>query len=272
MKAVLRDCAELSALDGEPSFYQQMQFLEAQKKDLSSVCRKTAFTGSARNPNPEIFEFVGATTLTLTLDPLPGVVLPKNISVGYIKAPLFFSNPERSPIYKTWFLFSWAKVQPAPKGLMFLHYGGPSPRIASDMTILGTFPKEYIEYVHDNFDLLVVDQRGMGLSSIGLLKTAESFAGLDSLKGLFGLNPSVRSSNGNLVQAVPDGKGVMHEFPCRQLAVDHQKEWMTLRDMSDLEEVNTYLEAKAKFTALCSAQFDMDDGEGKSPEIQSFGF
>ena len=265
VEAVLRDCAsELSTMKGHANFYQKMSFLEAKVTKLSHACRQTAFTGSAEEPNEKIFKSWVENSLDFSAPQLPGKEFHQEFTLGYVKAPLFFSKPERSPIYKTWFLLYRAKVQPAPAGLLFIHLGGPSPGINSGLGIMASFPKEHLDFVYENFDLLVVDQRGMGLSSLGLLKTPESFPLPESAEEFFTLPSTILGSKGSLTEVVKDSKGGTHEFPCHQMSVDHQNEWIDLRDMANLEEVNTFMDAKAKFTALCSAQFDRADGEGRS--------
>eukprot|EP00435_Cladocopium_sp_Y103_P010044 s90_g2.t1 len=266
VQAVNQDCAaELStfAPKENPSFYQKMSFLEARLSDLSSGCRKTALTGSAASPNPGIFEVVDTLPGMSLTNPDGSILVEFKGSIGFVKAPMLFSMPERSPLYKTWFLIIHCKVQPAPSGMLFVHTGGPSPGIASGVKTLGQFPEDQMNYLHEHFDIVVVDQRGMGLSSLGLLKDPETFDLPTSVGQIVQLT-QVLGSKGSLVDEVADAKGVKHKFPCHDLAVDHADEWLNLKDTANLEEVESFLDAKAKFTALCSAQLDRDDGEGGS--------
>lgn len=259
VEAVHSACsADLAAIPSdEYNFYQTMSILEEHKDQVSGAC-KNVITATADGPNPKIFEVVD-TIISPFMDE-KGVQSDAKFSIGYIKAPLFFSSPEKSPLFKTWFLIQHAKVQPAPGGMLFVHLGGPSPGVKKGLQIIGAFSE--MAYVHENFDLISVDQRGMGLSAVGLLNTADTFAFPNTLIGLLGFNPSLIKSVGSLVENFQDGNSINHQGPCSELAQEHASEWMDLRDPADMEEVETWLDAKAKFTALCSAQLDRDDGEG----------
>eukprot|EP00438_Fugacium_kawagutii_P001129 Skav218120 [mRNA] locus=scaffold759:269818:270603:- [translate_table: standard] len=254
-----------------------MTFLEERRDQLSSAC-KAIFTATASSPNLDIFEVVH-TSERKYVD-WHDDTLHANCSIGYVKAPLFPSTPERSPVYKTWFLIQHAKVQPAPAGILFVHNGGPSPGIWNGLDSLSGFSD--MSYVHNNFDVVFVDQRGMGLSVVGLLPDEKKFAFPKTLDEILQMDPKLLKSEGRLGESWLDANGMRHHGPCRIISPTDRKrrsgkgksegnprttgldgsKWKPLQDASDLEEVEAWLDGKAELTSICSAKFNRDDGEG----------
>merc|ERR1712048_1546814 len=89
--------------------------------------------------------------------------------IGYVTAPLFFNTPTRSPRFKTWFSITEARKQPAPKGLLFIHGGGPAPSLEKGLFGFQFFSEDLQNTLLDEYDVVSVDQRGMGMSAIELL-------------------------------------------------------------------------------------------------------
>lgn len=280
LETVLATCSgDLSATHGEHNFYQIMTILEERKDQLSSACKKAIFTATASSPNVDIVEVVHTSEREYV--DWHDATLYVNCSIGYVKAPLFPSTPQRSPVYKTWFLILHAKVQPAPAGILFVHNGGPSPGIWNGLDTLLGFSD--MSYVHENFDVVLVDQRGMGLSVVGLLPDEKKFAFPKTLDEILQMDPKLLHSAGRLGESWLDANGRRHHGPCKISSPTGGKgrsgkgkrkrnphsspgldlsKWKPLQDASDLEEVEAWLDGKAELTSICSAKFNRDDGEG----------
>eukprot|EP00439_Symbiodinium_sp_Y106_P082963 s118_g22.t1 len=100
--AVARDCVHEAPemFARQRDVYEIMESLDARRGTLSQSCRQTAFEGNAASPNPLIFKSL--------LDPYPYRV---NMSAGYVHAPLMYSTPNRTALFKTWFLVFQAKIK-----------------------------------------------------------------------------------------------------------------------------------------------------------------
>ena len=114
--AVQRACMEETCImfARNRNFYEIMATLEAHRDTLSKSCRQTAFSGTLQQPNSLIFTKVA--TVTVNLGPELGSGLPvlRQKSIGYVGAPLMYSTPGHTAIYRTWFLIFEAKTQPPP--------------------------------------------------------------------------------------------------------------------------------------------------------------
>ncbi|CAE8742241.1 unnamed protein product [Polarella glacialis] len=264
--AVLRDCkADLGRFcsadvpDIYADFYASVACLDRSKGELSAACKDTCFGGSLGSPNELIFQ----TFTTLRLLRWKDDDRQQEVVFGYVNAPLQYESVGRTASFKTFFVIRKAFTQPAPKGLLFIHTGGPEPSIMSGVYGLSPgslFDEAGARYVSDNFDLVSVDQRGMGLSALEPLFPEwfdTHFVKLTK-KNEFWI----------LAQAVSEMKGIL-AGQSAELPPDMKQwdpEWLMPKDWANLDEetafVTTFLNLKATNTAKCSALFEKDDGQG----------
>ena len=195
---------------------------------------------------------------------------PVNVSIGYVKAPLMYSTPQRTAIYNTWFTIYQARIQPAPKGMIMVHQGGPMAHIDD------SGPGSFVDYLEElqHYDLVSVDQRGMGLSYAGLLENFTTPESFDEFAAYLALPNSVWNSVGRVgmlaVGSVNDVNNVTHEAPCADLAAKAKNSWLLPTDYANHDEVKNYLNGKARWTSPCSAKFDRGDGDGGSYNLLQY--
>jgi pimeloyl-ACP methyl ester carboxylesterase len=164
-----------------------------------------------------------------------------------------------------------ATTQPAPKGILFIHTGGPDPALqASFATAFSgdTFGR-HLEYVRNNFDIVSVDQRGMGLSSLELLYGIQpDMLGVYNEKKVFlQLIGALKDNNGPLfsninISVSPDTPPLVGETPCK-LEESGVSNIFEPFDYTSDSEVDAYLTNRTIAIKYCSDKFDKDDGEGK---------
>ncbi|CAE7226501.1 caeA [Symbiodinium sp. CCMP2592] len=273
--AVRRACMEETCImfERHRNFYEIMATLEAHRDTLSKSCRQTAFGGTLQQPNSLIFTKVDSATANLgpELGMSTDFVVTK--SIGYVGAPLMYSTPGHTAIYRTWFLIYEAKTQPAPKGMLFVHNGGPEAGILGGMfSGLKDF-KDYLDQIQD-YDLIFVDQRGMGLSYAGLLSGFDTPTSWKELKEEWKDVPAevVVASEGPLASNTQflDSKGVEHQAPCAFLK-DGTNTWKFPADWGNHDEVLKYLQRKAEMITACSKMFDRPDGHDTYNLLQYMG-
>ncbi|CAE6962154.1 unnamed protein product [Symbiodinium sp. CCMP2592] len=159
--AVARDCVH----EAPEIFARQRDFYEIMESPQGYAQRELQadrIRRKCRQPQPPHLQIVGQ----------PGGPHRVNMSAGYVHAPPIHSAPNRTALFKTCFLVIFrAKIQPAPKGMLFVHEGGREAGIAMGESTLLHVESCYQDYLNElrDVDLVFVDQRGMGLSLAGLL-------------------------------------------------------------------------------------------------------
>jgi len=245
---VREDCKadEAKLCSNGRDFYGFMACLEQHRQQLSPTCASTAFGGSASSANEAIAK--------------------RAVSVydGYytqifveLNTPLFYSTPEKTPVADTvWFAVTLCRTQPAPKGLMFYHSGGPLPSI--EPLSIYIFPDDFLE----EYDIVSVDQRGMGLSAIATVYGIDPSSLSDGQIYDF-LNDTVsRGLKGNLAQRV-EVQGVGKLAPrCADLA--ESMPFSVPGDWGNVELLYKYLDDKMKMTTSCMDRYRRDAGDGSS--------
>ncbi|CAE7277760.1 caeA [Symbiodinium sp. CCMP2592] len=275
--AVQRACMEETCImfARNRNFYEIMATLEAHRDTLSKNCRETAFGGTFQHPNSLIFTKID--TDTVNLGPELGIsadfqYLVKR-SIGYVGAPLMYSTPGHTAIYRTWFLIIEAKTQPAPKGMLFVHLGGPTAGILDGSASYAVYFKEYLDQIQE-YDVVFVDQRGMGLSYAGLLNDFATPTSWEELKGEPAKKPAVLFmkvfASGLLALNInfTDSKGVVHQPPCTFLLNNN---WNLPADYGNHGQVLKYLERKAEMISACSKRLDRPDGHDTYNLLQYMG-
>mmetsp|Transcript_88996 Transcript_88996/g.157587 ORF Transcript_88996/g.157587 Transcript_88996/m.157587 type:complete len:649 (+) Transcript_88996:59-2005(+) len=244
---------ELSSfVDEGASFYEAVDHLQDFKSQLSNPCHKAMFNASGAEPNKLIFKTAAWQTGTKSGQ---NVSVDLTLVLGYIDAPLFYNMPEKSPLFKTWFGIVPSRKQPAPKGILFIHTGGPRPSIMSGARgALDLFEEDHWEHIIENYDIVSVDQRGMGLSG------ADLFEGLvvpDDPRDLFAVAEA--GYTGQLTAQV-NISGQSVTALCYNLS--QEADFFEPEDWANLSEVSYYLDQKMKLTVACSEKYDRDNGEG----------
>ncbi|CAE8696067.1 unnamed protein product, partial [Polarella glacialis] len=264
LTAVLRDCkADLGRFcsadvpDIYADFYASVACLDRSKGELSAACKDTCFGGSVVSPNELIFQ---------TFATIPQMVdnREQELIFGFVNAPLQYESVGRTAIFRTVFVIRKALTQPALKGLLFVHSGGPAPAIWT-AGWNGYFSLADRRYISENFDLVSVDQRGMGLSALEPLFPEWFYSRFTKLSPdeFLSLVKATSKMSGILAgqseKLPPDMK--QWDAPCRDLSLS-EPEWLMPKDWANLDEVTTFLNLKATNTAKCSALFEKDDGQG----------
>lgn len=102
-----------------------------------------------RNIDPDVFEWVN-----------PDEIQPGNVTCGFLKAPLGEAEGVVYPMVKVYTCVRFADNQPAPKGNVAGHCGGPG-----SLTTCVYFAAMYMgEDNPENYNIISFDQRGMGRS------------------------------------------------------------------------------------------------------------
>ncbi|CAB9527917.1 Secreted [Seminavis robusta] len=130
------DDEEPSGGNGEESF---LQFYTAESLDFFK-----------KGIDPESFEWVD-----------PDAIVPGGVTCGFLKAPLGSLSDVTYPTVEVYVCMRFAVNQPAPKGNLFAHCGGPG-----SLSGCGAFaPLGYLgEDVANDYNIISIDQRGMGRS------------------------------------------------------------------------------------------------------------
>jgi len=101
------------------------------------------------NIDPDVFEWVN-----------PDEIQPGNVTCGFLKAPLGEAEGVVYPMVKVYTCVRFADNQPAPKGNVAGHCGGPG-----SLTTCVYFAAMYMgEDNPENYNIISFDQRGMGRS------------------------------------------------------------------------------------------------------------
>lgn len=111
---------------------------------------RAAGTPSSRRagPAPDSFEWVN-----------PAEVVAGSQTCGFLNPRLGSAPDEPYPTVRTYFCMNFSSIQPAPKGNLFTHCGGPGS--LSDCPMGGVLSQGNL----DNYNIITVDQRGLGRSS-----------------------------------------------------------------------------------------------------------
>jgi pimeloyl-ACP methyl ester carboxylesterase len=184
-----------------------------------------------------------------------------------------YTTPSSTPIFRTWFSMVPAMTQPAPQGILFLHTGGPAPSLKGGISAAlgsGRFGKNLL-YIRQNFDVVSMDQRGMGMSSLELLYriTPDSLKVYTSTMSLIEAVSKGPASVGHLFSQInytiaDDVPNLIGETPCKMEETDYvDTGFFQPSDYANEEDVDNYFTQKAIITKYCSDKFDKDDGEGK---------
>ena len=105
-----------------------------------------------RNVDPEQFEWIN-----------PDEIQPGETTCGYLKAPLGWEVEDLAVVYpmvKTYVCITFATQQPAPRGNMAVHCGGPGGLSLCNYSIWLQLDEES----RSTYNIIGFDQRGMGRS------------------------------------------------------------------------------------------------------------
>lgn len=240
------------------NFYRVMNCLEANRARLDPSCAQI-FNGTTLQPNPLIFRrMLGDSTQK------DGSVF----TIGFVFAPLFFDKVEETPLIRTYFCIKRARIQPAKKGMLFVHTGGPLPSCVSAFAsgILG-FTKSQEMEIASNYDVVSVDQRGMGFSSFDVL--FENFTVDRRVEIWLASTNNLRQNSiisGELVRnpsvTIPGEKNTtILKPPCSALDKDFE-DFLAPSDWGNESQVRDYFLDKSRIIAKCSKQFIKQDGKG----------
>jgi len=252
IEAVEQDCsAEIKRCgNGKISpFYSTIACLEKlhTKGKLGDKCEASVFSRNAANPNEHIFSHDEDWEFPATLQTQSGeTVFNGTFYYGLLNAPLFYSKPDQTPLTPVMFGYIPCRTQPAPRGLLFQHNGGPSAGLTSYV-----LPAGFYENIYDNYDFVMIDQRGMGLSAVFNYYGAQDLASWDIdtiayFSGLFGQGGLY--VNGDFAGPCYD---VLQEY------VDINEP----QDYTDEDAMVQYLLKKQEATVKCSKVFDRRDDE-----------
>lgn len=120
-------------------------------------------------PNPEVFQAAISLNDFKTVDPdkfewvNPDEIQPGETTCGFLKAPLGWEVDDVDvtyPIVKTYVCVTFATQQPAPRGNMAVHCGGPGGLSLCNYAIWLQLDEE----ARSTYNLIGFDQRGMGRS------------------------------------------------------------------------------------------------------------
>lgn len=257
-------------------FYLAMSCLEkaakakGTKRKVTEKCKNVLFSGTGLNPNPLIFKEHMRKLTDISSEGIDGISHVQRL-YGYIKAPLIFTDPHSTSLMRVWFQVIPCQKQPAPKGILFIHYGGPFPSM--NAFPLFDLPESELKYILENYDLVITDQRGMGLSALDYVApSVEDFV------------PTEPSDFDNFLSALSDYTGNLHEFPlhfphdevryhngpCYDLTFSEEEEDKEPDDLTNIDLVTKYLKRKGEMTSKCSKQFNKNDGKGGSYNILQF--
>mmetsp|Transcript_29226 Transcript_29226/g.53426 ORF Transcript_29226/g.53426 Transcript_29226/m.53426 type:complete len:648 (+) Transcript_29226:162-2105(+) len=120
-------------------------------------------------PNPEVFEAAISLDDFKNIDPElfewvnPDEIRPGDTTCGFLKAPLGWEVEELDvvyPIVKTYVCVTFATQQPAPRGNLAVHCGGPGGLSLCNYAIWLDLDEE----ARSTYNIIGFDQRGMGRS------------------------------------------------------------------------------------------------------------
>mmetsp|Transcript_8226 Transcript_8226/g.14355 ORF Transcript_8226/g.14355 Transcript_8226/m.14355 type:complete len:614 (+) Transcript_8226:59-1900(+) len=120
-------------------------------------------------PNPQFFEPAMDLEYFANLDPKkfewvnPDEIKPGETTCGFLTAPLGWDVEEVDIVYptvKVYVCVTFAKQQPAPRGNMAVHCGGPGSLTLCNYVMALQFDEE----VKSSYNIIGFDQRGMGRS------------------------------------------------------------------------------------------------------------
>jgi pimeloyl-ACP methyl ester carboxylesterase len=264
------------------SFLRAVNCLAEHRSNLDRKCADAAFSGTLENPHPKLFKIVNEgeeqeCNITVHNDDGTISITPSTwrFVSGYVMAPLMYTTPSSTPIFNTWFSMVPALTQPAPKGIIFLHTGGPLPAMLSVAgAAFGDWFGKHTMYIRNNYDVVSVDQRGMGMSSLELLYgiSPDTFSNY-TWHEFATVMQGVAQNKGDLFSSVSivvsDDKGnVTGDSPCKQEETDHadldENGFFAPWNFADEEQVDDWFTKKASVTKYCSDKFDKDDGEGET--------
>ena len=141
-----------------------------------------------------------------------GKTAPGMWNDGYLTTPLDHSNPEGEQL-QVRFRMRFANKQPAPRGLFFTHCGGPGT--GKDCMVLQMMDEIYKVDLYNNFDIVAVDQRGVG----------QSFApGGEGVQNIFSVKGKTCVPVGQSPKAIKAALQAQHEWYKQWYKM---KEWQT---------------------------------------------